>query len=517
MNAGVVGRSGGRLLVLASIMTARPPDRLSAQCPDGSPPPCSRPVTAPPPTSVAVLYFDNLSGDTADAYLADGLTEELIVRLGRIDRITLASRTAVRRYRGRSIDNPQTLGRTLGVTYLVNGSVRRSASRLRVTVELVRAATGLRIWGDQYDRMDADLLAVQADIAEAVATPIAGRLAPGERASLAARPTNSPAAFDHFLRGNHYLLQRTPRSLSQAIEAYAAAGRLDPGFVAPLARSAFAYAVMVGSGLGYRGLAPESLLARGFRAADQALRRDSATSDGWTAWGFLTALREAQGFGSARAALERAISLDPRNAESHHMYGTVLLFSGHDSAAGVAARRALALEPDRAITLHGLGVNAFAGRRYGEARLWLDSAIAVDPAFYRSYAFRALVRLQLGDVVGARRDAAAAVQTGAGEALLGQGALAMVEVRAGDTLAARARVERLLSEAPSPTPWAGVQGWHAVAGALIALGDHERALDYLEQVRPRGPYLWFWLSTPEFDPIRQHPRLQRLIEEARPR
>ena len=149
-----------------------------------------------------MLYFDNLSRDTADAYLADGFTEELIVRLGRIDRITLASRTAVRRYRGRSIDDPQTLGRTLGVTYLVNGSVRRSASRLRVTVELVRASTGLRIWGDQYDRMDADLLAVQAEVAEAVATPIAGRLAPGERASLGARPTQSPAAFDRFLRGN---------------------------------------------------------------------------------------------------------------------------------------------------------------------------------------------------------------------------------------------------------------------------------------------------------------------------
>ncbi|MGH2668314.1 MAG: hypothetical protein ACRDH5_04195, partial [bacterium] len=117
----------------------------------------ARAASAPARNSVAVLYFDNLSRDTADAYLADGLTEEIIARLGQVERLRVKSRTAVQHYRGRSVGGPATLGRALGVPYLVNGTVRRAGPRLRVSVELVRAATGDRVWGDQYDRTQADL------------------------------------------------------------------------------------------------------------------------------------------------------------------------------------------------------------------------------------------------------------------------------------------------------------------------------------------------------------------------
>jgi adenylate cyclase len=195
----------------------------------------------------------------------------------------------------------------------------------------------------------------------------------------------------------------------------------------------------------------------------------------------------------------------------------VLLNAGRDSAAGAAGRRALALEPDRAITLHTLGLNAYAGRRYDEARRWLDSAVAVDPGFYRAYALRARVLLQFGDVAGARRDAEVAVHTGAGDPSVGEGALALVEAATGDTLGARLLVDRRLREASSPKPWAGLENnRYTLAGALVALGEHERALDYLEQIRPRNGFLWLQLTTPEFDPIRDHPRFRRLIEESRP-
>jgi len=146
---------------------------LHAQCPDGSPPPCraqpGRAAPTPASNSVAVLYFDNLSRDTADAYLAEGLTDEIIARLGQIERLNVKSRTAVSRHRGAGTD-PMVLSRALGVAYVVNGTVRRGKDRLRVTVELLQAASGDRLWGQQYDRAQADFLAIQEDIAVSVAS-----------------------------------------------------------------------------------------------------------------------------------------------------------------------------------------------------------------------------------------------------------------------------------------------------------------------------------------------------------
>src|SRR5947209_3422952 len=194
--------SPGRVLAcVAAISLGRPLGHLSAltaQCPDGSAPPCRAARVDPGrkpgvvPNSVAVLYFDNLSRDTADAYLADGLTEELIARLGQVERLTVKSRNAVRRFRGRLADDPSAVGRALGVVHLVSGSVRHAGARLRVTVELVNAATGDRMWGQQYDRAEADLLGIQEDIAVTIATAIGGRLLPAERSSLTQRPTRDP-------------------------------------------------------------------------------------------------------------------------------------------------------------------------------------------------------------------------------------------------------------------------------------------------------------------------------------
>src|SRR3989442_8649609 len=149
---------------------------LHAQCPDGAPPPCrtTHPVSVPAPNSVAVLYFDNLSRDSADAYLADGLSEDVITRLGQIERLVVKSRSAVQRLRGAAAGDPGALGQALGVAHLVTGSVRRGGGGARGTVELGRATSGVHVWGGQYDRRDADVLAIEDDIARQVPTAIAG-------------------------------------------------------------------------------------------------------------------------------------------------------------------------------------------------------------------------------------------------------------------------------------------------------------------------------------------------------
>ena len=152
-------------------------------------------------------------------------------------------------------------------------------------------------------------------------------------------------------------------------------------------------------------------------------------------------------------------------------------------------------------------------RDYAAARDWLDSSLAVDPGFYPGYVRRAEARLLLGDTAAARSDAETAARLSAGDPLLGEAVLALVEARAGDPLSAHARVGRLLRDVAFLEQ--RVRGGAVLAMALVALGDHQEALDLLERLRPRGTWLWDQLQYPEFDAMRALPRFQRLVEESR--
>src|SRR5258708_1333067 len=215
------------MCALLAVALACAPASALAQCPDGTPPPCpSVRAAAPAASSVAVLYFDNASNDTSAAYLADGITEEIISRLGEVGRIQVKSRYLVRRYRGGLSESPQAIGRQLAVASIVTGSVRRAGDRLRVTAEMVRTSTGDVVWSERFDRTLADILTLQEDLARAVATAITGRLLPGEQRAIAAQPTRNPAAWDHFLRANAWLAQRTSAAYPRALTEYETAARL---------------------------------------------------------------------------------------------------------------------------------------------------------------------------------------------------------------------------------------------------------------------------------------------------
>lgn len=472
------------------------------------------PIHGRAPGGLAVLYFDNLSRDSADVYLADGLTEEIIARLGEIGRIDVKSRTAVARFRGKAAGGPGELGPALGVANLVDGSVRREQRRLRVAVELVRAPSGVRVWGAEFDRADSALLDVEADIATAVATAVAGRLAPAERQSLRTGATRDPVAYDHYLRGNHYLAQRTARAVERAIEEYAAATGRDPDFVEASARQAYGYALFLYYGWPYRVLPPDRVLALGLASADRALRADSGLAEAWLARGRMLEALHPRTYEGAIAAYRRAAALDPRDPEVFNMLGASLRELGDDSGAAQAFHRALALDPDRATTLTLLGVQAALQRRYDEAHRWADSALAVDPGFYDAYVTRGFYRLFLGDSGGARADAQVAAQLPSGSHLADATLRAVLEARAGKVATARRQVGELLEglDAGRPSPLQGPM----VALALIAVGDQGRALDVLERVQPRGAALWFWLRSPGFDAVRSDARFRLLVDESRP-
>ena len=482
---------------------------------------CARDIVVPPagapaPSSVAVLYFDNQSPDTSDAYLSVGLTEAIITRLGRVDRLTVKSRNAVRRFHGAAGDDPARVGRALGVAFLVSGGVRRTPAGLHVTVELVRAANGVHVWGAQFDRGDTALQAIEGEITDAIATRITGELAPAERSALAGRATRDPATYDHFLHGTYYLAERTPRAVARAIREFEAAERLDSGFAPAPARIALGYALFLDWGWDYPGLSSGSVLARGFAAADRALRRDSTSADAWMARGFLLSFRNPRTFAGVEDAFRHATTLDPLNAEAYHQYGMALLWLGRDSAAAELYRRALILDPERPITLFNLARLRMRRGEYRPAIRWLDSALTVDPAADYAYVLRALAHLRLGEPAEARADGETGVRLRAGYRVPGEAALVLTQLATGDTVAARARLERLAGEI-SGTGGPSVTDAAWVGRAFVALGEPARALRLLEQVHPRGARLWYYLRSREFDAVRANPRFQRLVEESRPK
>jgi TolB-like protein/Tfp pilus assembly protein PilF len=484
---------------------------LSAQCPDGSPPPCVRAKVraALPSNSIAVLYFDNLSRDTSDAYLADGLTDELTARLGRIEGLFVLGRSVVRRHRNAS-------GQSLGVAYLVTGSVRRSGTRLRVTVELVRTTSGVRVWGEIYDRRSNDLLDVEEDIAHQVVLAVTGQVLPRERTGL----TKSREAYDHYLRGLVHLSRRLDdaSSRARAVHEFETAVTIDPMFVSAYAQIGKCYAGMLERSGALTGVAADTALARGLAAASRALQLDSNSAEGWMALGALhnrKAKLDEDSLGPARAlaAYRRGLALDPRNADSHNAYGVLLLYSFGDADTSRAAiERALQLDPVHPTYLQNMALVTFLARRFAESERWCDSAAAVAPRAAIVYEDRAMVRLVLGDTAGARGDAQTAARLQP-DWPWPQAIMALVDLGHGDTAGARSTAERLSAEVPVPEALRGL----SVAALLVALGQQEPAMDYLERVRPRVGYtLPLVLRYVYLDPLHSSPRFQRLVQEAQP-
>ena len=493
---------------------------LSGQCPDGTPPPCAaapRVLAAarvPDSNSVAVLPFENVRRDTADAYLGDGLASSIATSLAQVPRLSVRSPGFVRRVSQNAMHDERALARQLDVRYLVEGEFQRGGDRIRVAVRLVAVPSGTERWGDDYLRPNADLLGVQEDIAREVATRIAGALLPPETRALAARPTHNPAAYDLVLRGNFYLAQRSPAAVRRAIDEYDAAARLDSAYADPLARVAYADGLIVFYGWDF-GLPSDSVLARGVAAADRALRLDSTSSDAWMARGLLLTRREPRTYRGVIPALTRAVALDPRNTEAWHQLGTTLEYLGKTAASDSALRRAIALEPDRFVSITNLATSAEMDGRPAEAKFWNDSALAVNPTFVSAVAARLRLAIARHDTATARAAAVALDRDRpATEVPIAMAALAVYDSWRGDTASARAHAERAVQAFGDATHvlWLGAP----TAMSLASAGELDRAMELLERLQPRGIDMHLFLRMPAFGPLRTNPRFVRLFAETAP-
>ncbi len=504
--------------LLAGLLALASARDLRAQCPDGSPPPCRavvRAAGAPPATSIAVLSFTNASHDSADAFLATGIADAVTARLSGVRRLSVASRAAVTRVR--EIEDLRTaeIGRELGVTYLLTGSIRPDGGRLAVTVELVRAANGQQVWARQFDQPRAELLAVQGAIARGAAEAIVGPLRQEEQDRLAVRPTRDPRAFELFLSTNATVWNADPGPVQRAIGSLETALRLDPAFTDAMGRIAYFYGWAINWNLRMPGVAPESLVSRGLTYANRALAADSGSVEAWNALGYLLFFRDPPDYEGALAAGRRAVALDSVDAGLRNNYAVLLRRLGDFASAEEEYHRAIRASPQNIQAIADLGFLAFTMRRYGQARVWYDSAIAVRDAWQNQH-YASRMRLLTGDTAGARRAADRALDmVPLSSRAMVLAAHAQVDAGLGDTAAARATLDPLVV-ALGPDGPVGMREGTEVAVGLVALGDRGRALDILERVRPRSAWLWSYLILPWFDPVRADPRFQRLLRESAP-
>ena len=296
-----------------------------------------------PLPSIAVLPFVNLSSDKEQEYFSDGMAEEILNALAQVDGLRVIGRTSSFSFKGRNEDL-RTIGQKLGASNLLEGSVRKAGSRIRITAQLLEARAGSHLWSQAFDRDLTDVFAVQEEIARAVVAALKVKLLPGETPSAKERRTENPEAYSRYLVGHHALNQLNPEGWRRAVRAFEDAVGLDPGYAPAWAGLAHANAYVAGS---IGGTATEVIqgLTRASLAAEKAVALAPDLADGYVARARVRSDTKRDRAGAA-ADLERALALNPSDARAFRGYvENVLLPLGRMPEAIAAARKATELDP----------------------------------------------------------------------------------------------------------------------------------------------------------------------------
>ena len=449
----------------------------------------------PPPHSIAVLPFVNISGDKEQEYFSEGLTEELLNSLVRIKELQVAARTSSFYFKGKDVDL-STIAHKLSVASVLEGSVRRSGHTIRITAQLNNAVTGYHLWSETYDRDLKDVLNLQTEIATAVARALKITLLDDLAARLEVGGTRNPAAFDAYLRGaKASSSSRDTKHLSAAIAAYTEAIRLDPHYALAFVGRSIAFSWAAGS-----AETPAEDFDKAQADAHQALALAPDLGQAHLALAFisLTTLNFAQ----ANEAYERALALAPGNAEVLRLYSSFAVFMGHFDAGVAAARRAVLLDPLARESHYLLGRGLYFARRYEEAVSAFGEVISLDSDFKLTYAYRGLAYYWLGDLQRAR----ASCETKP-DFWSTQQCLSVIYDKLGRHADSEAQLEKFQAAQ-------GDSGAYQYATIYAQRGNLPKALEWLDTaMRLRDPGLQFLKSDQLLDPLRKEPRFQAIERE----
>jgi TolB-like protein/DNA-binding winged helix-turn-helix (wHTH) protein/Tfp pilus assembly protein PilF len=449
---------------------------------------------------LAVLPFENLTGDPSQEYVSDGLTEELITQLGQVDPRSLGviARTSVMRYKKDS-DLGQIV-RELGVNYVLEGSVRRDGEKIRIDAQLIQTKDQTHVWARQYDRDLTSLFSLQSDIAHEVADEIDLTLgkSPGRQTRERKSP-GSPAsyeAYDLYLKGRYFWNKRAPY-FQQAAEYFQQAIDKDPNYARAYAGLADTYALMST----WDQVPANEFMPKARAAALKALQIDENLAEAHTSLA-LIAERYDYDWQTAEKEYRRAIQLDPAYATAHQWYAECLSLQGRFDEAFAESERARELDPLSLIIATDHGVILYFSRQYDRAIEQFHSVIEMDPTFYRAYM---VVNAEVE--AGRFDDALAEIERWHGGGLSDQGQLAIqvfIHGRSGNQAEAQALLAKLRRSAHPPRAWEWLP-------AYLGVGQNDAAIALLQKAYAEHGNIVDLKVQPNYDPLRNDPRFQDLL------
>jgi TolB-like protein/DNA-binding winged helix-turn-helix (wHTH) protein len=455
---------------------------------------------------LAVLPFENLTGDPSQEYFSDGLTEEMIGQLGRLDpaHLGVIGRNSVMRYKTNR-ESTEEIGRELGVAYLLEGSVRREAGKVRVSAELIQVGDQATIWSRNYDRQLDDVLALQSEIAREIAGGIHLTLNDAGRSGDAAAQLQTPAAneaYDLYLRGLYFWNKRGAVNIERATQYFQQAAERDPNSARAYAALAASYALVSG----YAGVPPKDLLQKANDAARRALELDPNLAEAHVAmavvaqdcdWDWATAERE----------YRRAIELNTNYATAHHWYGEYLALIGRFDESRVEMERARQLDPLSLIIAADSGVALYYARDFDAAIQQFRTVIDLEPMFPRTSSLP-FAYLQMGR----NADAVAWIEKWKQAGDTGPwywATTAYVDAHIGKMDDARAALHNLIrmNDRQQLDPL-------YTAIAYVGLDEKEQSIAWLQKAEAaHSVSLTAVKVEPLFDPLRTDPRFQQLLRQ----
>jgi TolB-like protein/DNA-binding winged helix-turn-helix (wHTH) protein/Tfp pilus assembly protein PilF len=462
------------------------------------------------PRSVAVLPLENLSTNPDDEFFSAGIHEAILNQLAQIDGLKTISRTAMLRY-ARTRKPVRDIARELNVQTVMEGSVRYAEGRVRVTAQLIDPATDTHLWSEEYDRPLADIFAIQTDIAQRIAAALDVRLSAAERTRLADHPTRSPEAYELYLRGRYHWDKWTREEARRSIEYFEEAIRHDPSYALAHAGLADAYTALQGLG----AAPPDELMPTAKAAVSRALELDPELPEAYIARGLIRYFYDWD-YAGGNADFERAIALDARSATAHHLYGKNLPVTREFDKAFAELERALDLERYSTGINKDIGETLFYARRYDEALAQFERTLELEPGslpvqfwLVRCYEAKGMrdeaVEAQLGLLVTARASGRVAFSAGDADSLRASYRSSGWESFWRANLA---DLEEAAARDAYVEPWRFVE-------IHLRLGDHDAAFAALETAFQRRSA---WIPTihidPLLDPVRSDPRLAELMKRA---
>ena len=435
----------------------------------------STPLPQPPPGrdehSICVLPFANLSSDPDQSYFSDGITEDIITDLSKVSALSVVGRHTAFSYAAKNVDTKD-LARTLGVSHVLEGSVRKVGNRVRITAQLVSGLSGKPIWAERYDRDLTDIFALQDEISRAIVSALTVKLRPAEQRAIGHRSTVNIEAYDYFLKGRQFLRNKTRNYLMLARRMFEKAVEIDPTY----ARA-------------YAGIASCETQLNDWYAAG------SASID-------------------ILAFADKALAIEPDLAEAHAARGDALADAGRDGEAEAAFERALELDPESYDTLYSYARFCMSRGRSDRAADLFIRAAEIQPEDYQAPLLAEMALRKLGRSEEAKsysrtglrlaEDALRLHPESSRPAQLGAASLAAL----GETERAKEWMAHALAIDPDDN---GAR--YNAACCLAQIGEVEQSLDLLEiWVTHRGSEGRRWvLNDPDFDSIREHPRYKAIL------